>query len=62
MYHKSNAPISFSKEELWFLLGLFSPCPILGVENPYTGYLFEEIEKSERAALDTLISQDILLL
>jgi hypothetical protein len=51
---------SFSSHELYFLLSQFAPVAALGWENPYTGWLAEEIEVVQKEALASLIDRDLI--
>lgn len=52
--------IHLSSEELWFLLSQFGPAVILGMENPYLGWLANEIEAAHKAALKSLVDRDLV--
>ena len=52
--------LDFSVGELWFLLQQFGSGAILGMKNPYLGWLIEEIEAAQRTALRSLVDRDIV--
>jgi hypothetical protein len=45
--------------EFWLLLQQFSPTVVLGLANPYQGWLVEEITAAERKALKSLMDRDL---
>lgn len=49
----------FSTSELWLLLSQFAPVYVLGIENPYLGWLSEEIEVANRQAADSLLERGL---
>jgi len=49
-----------SSEELWYLLNLYAPTAVIGIENPYTGRFVDEIKNSEQNALNGLMSRQIV--
>ena len=51
--------LDFSADELWFLMTQFGPAFIMGMENPYLGFLADEIEEATRKAVHSLIERDI---
>lgn len=57
---KDRSKIMFSTEELWYLFGLYAPTSVIGIENPYTGKLLEEIKKNEQFAVAGLLSRNII--
>ena len=50
--------IRLSLNEMWFLLEQYSPTTIAGIENPYMGWLAEEVEPVQREALRSLVDRD----
>ena len=52
--------VDISPTEFWFLLNQFSPAILLGIENPYFGWLAEEIEPARREALRSLVDRDLV--
>lgn len=52
--------IILSTDELWFLMSQFSPAYVIGMENPHTGWLIEEIEEADRNAIQALIQKGIV--
>jgi hypothetical protein len=52
----------FSSEEIWFLFGIHKTNVIIGIESPYIGRLFEEIQISEQNAFGSLINKGIIYL
>lgn len=53
-------PIHFNDHEFYFLLSQFAPVAAVGWENPYTGWLAEEIEAVQTEAFESLIGRDIV--
>lgn len=51
--------LTLSRDEFWLLLEQFSPAVVLGIENPYPGWLADETEKAQRAALSSLLARDL---
>jgi hypothetical protein len=49
----------FSTHELWFLFSLFGPAMVMGMENPYMGWLAEEREQAHKNAFRSLIDRDL---
>ena len=43
--------------ELWFLFSQFPPAFVLGIDNPYTGWLADEIEIQNKNAIEGLLSK-----
>lgn len=62
LQHKTQIKADLSAEELWYLLNLYAPTSVIGIENPYMGRLVEEIEIFEEFALQSLLSRQILRL
>lgn len=56
----TSLSLDFSTQELWFLFSLFGPAVILGVENPYLGWLMDEREEAQKDALHTLVDRDLV--
>jgi hypothetical protein len=50
----------FDLKELWFLLEQFTPATIVGIKNPYVGWLAEETELIQREALKSLVDRDLV--
>lgn len=59
-YQDYRMMIRLRSEELWYLFNLYSPTAVIGIENPYTGRLVEEIKISEQFALNELLSKNIV--
>jgi len=59
-HYKNLRRLVLSAEEFWYLLNLYAPTSVIGIENPYTGRLVEDIETSEQIALNELLSNNIL--
>jgi hypothetical protein len=53
---------SLATHEFHFLLSQFAPVTALGWENPYTGWLAEEVELVQKDALSSLIKRDFVRL
>lgn len=53
---------SLSTDELWFLLNQFGPGTVVGLKNPYPGWLIEEIEDQMRAAINRLLERGMATL
>src|SRR5690606_27617078 len=51
-----------STAELWFLLNQFGPGIVIGLKNPYPGWLIEEIEDQMRAAINRLLERGLAVL
>lgn len=49
-----------SIKEFWLLLSQFAPAVVLGVENPYTGWLAEEISSANREAAESLLQRGLV--
>ena len=49
--------MKISTTELWFLLNQFTPTFVLGIENPYSGWLVDEIENENKNAIKSLLSK-----
>ena len=52
--------LEFSTQELWLLFSLFGPAVILGVKNPYLGWLMDEREEAQKDALLMLVDRDLV--
>jgi len=52
--------LEFSTQEFWFLLNLFGPGVVLGMEEPYLGWLMEEREAAHREALRSLVDRGLV--
>ncbi len=52
--------LALSARELWFLLQQFSPAVIFGMENPYLGWLADEIRADQRKVLKSIIDRDLV--
>jgi len=55
----SNNFYNISKEALWILLNQFPPTYILGLENPFLGFLEEEIWTAEKKVMSELVSEEL---
>lgn len=55
----ASLSLAFSSQELWFLFSLFGPGVVLGMENPYLGWLMEEREAANREALRSLVDRGL---
>jgi hypothetical protein len=56
----SELSVSLNTGEFWFLLQQFGTGIVLGLKNPYLGWLIEEIEDANRTALRSLVDRDIV--
>jgi len=52
--------LELNSDELWFLMSLFGPAYVLGMENPHHGWLAEETEKADRKAINALVERDLI--
>lgn len=59
-YINQQLLIDFGAREFWFLLQQFSPAVILGMENPYLGWLVDEIKTAQRKTLKSLLDRDLV--
>ena len=59
-YLEEQLSIDFTISELWFLLSQFGPAVILGMDNPYLGWLADEIISAQRQALLSLVDRDLV--
>ncbi|MCW5873115.1 MAG: ESX secretion-associated protein EspG [Anaerolineales bacterium] len=50
----------FNAHEFYLLLSQFAPVAAVGWENPYTGWLAEEIEVAQKEAYESLLSRDVI--
>lgn len=51
MTTKNTFKVTLNKNEIWLLLSQFAPVTVCGIENPYHGWLYEDIvAESEKAA------------
>jgi len=55
----SPQTIELEIRELWLLLSQFGPAFVLGVQNPYQGWLTEEIEAAHRKAAISLLERGL---
>lgn len=55
----SPRTIELDTGELWLLLSQFGPAFVLGVQNPYQGWLTEEIEAAHRQAAVSLLERGL---
>ena len=46
--------------EFWLLLSQYAPAVVLGVDNPYTGWLADEIEEANRQAVESLLERGLI--
>jgi len=60
MQNSDVLSVKFSTSEIWFLFSLFGPAVILGVKNPYLGWLMNEREETQKDALHMLIDRDLV--
>lgn len=56
---ETTFPIDFTVDELWFLMSQFSPAYVMGIDNPYLGWLADEIQEATKKAVQSLIEKDI---
>ena len=55
----NNSENILSTNELWLLLSQFGPAFVLGIENPYQGWLAEEIEEAHKKAAESLLQRGL---
>jgi hypothetical protein len=51
--------IDFTVDELWFLMSQFGPTYVTGIDNPYLGWLADEIQEATKGAVQSLVEKDI---
>ena len=54
-----NLPYTLTVNELWLLLSQYGPAYVLGMENPYLGWLADEIESAHHQAVDSLLARGL---
>jgi hypothetical protein len=52
--------IELDTHELLLVLGIFGPCIVMGVEDPYLGVMSEEVRISQHLALDSLMMRGLV--
>lgn len=57
---ESASSLALSHHEFHLLLSQFAPVAALGWENPYTGWLTEEIQAVQKKALTSLVDRDLI--
>lgn len=57
---KNSILITIQTNELWLLLNQLAPATIMGMTNPFEGWLVEEIEVASDEALQALIERDLV--
>lgn len=56
---KPSISIEIEIDEFWFLLQKFAPAVVVGVENPYPGWLIEEIKAKGKGAVLSLSARNL---
>lgn len=57
----SNNPLALSTKSLWLLLAEYAPITVIGIENPYQGWLVEDIETDAQKSIESLQESGLLI-
>jgi len=57
----SNKPLALSTKALWLLLAEYAPIMVIGIENPYQGWLVEDIETDAKKSIESLQERGLLI-
>lgn len=52
--------INLASKQLWLLLAEYAPITVIGIENPYQGWLVEDIEADAEKSIQALKDQGLL--
>lgn len=59
MPKQSLIDINLSTPELWLLLSQFGPAVVLGIEDPYLGWLADEVKDAHQKAAQSLLERGL---